>query len=397
MNRNATRTNQLAGHALRGLLVFYLLTLGHSVSALPVHIQIVRGGDIEYGAGFSVGKESECFVVAPLHVVEDTSADQVTVTDGKGRRANAQIVKSIDTFDVALLKIVGGVQFECPEDWDDGSNSAGDIDNAEFLIAKKINSNGRTEKNRLFVSAMSAEQLELEPWDEKNKIQEGDSGTSVYAGKRLVGMIVSVDTRSGDVIAISQSQIHGLFGGDVLPQARRTVLLYPFFQRNRENVYATMAAYDYVALRTPLTLMEPESVDARALARGQLPPTPPGIDYVVTGKIVSVLSKRVRNPYYKKSDGKKRSIGDMFISSLKKSVTKRNETSQYLRSYNIDVEVTVQDIVTNRRARNLERLSYDMPEDGAAEGEMRKTAVRKAVLDSMEITFSKYRLPLIER
>jgi len=372
-----------------------LCTAAPAAFGLPVHVQVDRSGSAEYGAGFSVGRESECFIVTPFHVVEGAGTDEITVTDGKGRRDKASIVKFIQDFDAALLKVSGQVTIDCPADWDDGANSSGEIEGAMFLVAKKVNSNGRTEQNRLFVSGISAEMIDLEPFDDRNTLQEGDSGSSVYAGNRLVGMVVSVDTATGNVMAVTQGQIHGLFGADVLPQGQRTALVFPFLYQRAENVYATMAAYDYIAQRTPLGVMESGPLSPQQIAAGAMPAVPPGADYAVFGTIVELTSKRVTNPYYKRPDGKKKSFGDIFVDSLKESVTKRNENVQYLRNFNVDIEINVINVGDRTRARNLERRSYQVPDDGADPRELEKSAIRSAVIESLELTFQKYGLPLV--
>lgn len=363
--------------------------------ALPVHVQVDRAGATEYGAGMSVGRGSECFIVTPFHVVEGADASEITITDAKGRRAKAGMVKFIQDFDAALLKVSGGVDIDCPSDWDDGDGVSGNIEGAMFLVAKKVNSNGRTEQNRLFVSGISAEMIDLEPFDERNTLQEGDSGSSVYAGNRLVGMVVSVDTATGSVVAVTQSQIHGLFGADVLEQGQRTALVFPFVYNRAENVYATMAAYDYVGQRTPLAVVESGPLTPQQISTGAMPAIPTGVDFAVSGRVVELTTARVTNPHYKRPDGKKKSFGDIFVDSLKNSVSKRNEDVQYLRTFNIDIEVTVIDVNDNSRARNLERRSYQVPDDGADAREMEKTAIRNAVIESLELTFRKYNLPLV--
>jgi len=390
--------NPMPVAAMRSAFAAALLIGASTVSALPVHIQVDRGGGPEYGAGFSVGKESECFIVTPFHVIEGADGEDITITDAKGRRANATVVKAIQDFDAALLKVTGQVTIDCPADWDDGGNSSNDIEGASFLISKKVNSNGRTEQNRLFVSGISAEIIDLEPFDDRNKLQEGDSGSSIYAGQRLVGMVTSVETATGAITALTQSQIHGLFGGDVLVKGQRVAVVYPFIYNRAENVYATMAAFDYIGQRTPLAVMESAPMTPQQIATGMLPAVPPGVDYTVAGSIVELTSQRIANPHYNPQNAnKKKSFGDIFVDSLKKSVTKIDESVRYLRVYNIDVEVTVIDVAGNSRARNLERRSYQVPDDGANARELEKSAIRSAVIESLELTFRKYGLPLIQK
>ena len=86
-------------------------------------------------------------------------------------------------------------------------------------------------QTRFFPSSASREQVELQPFGANDELREGDSGSTLYAGDQVVGLVVSVDTESKVAVALTQSQIHGLFGGDVLPAARRTAALQSFMFR----------------------------------------------------------------------------------------------------------------------------------------------------------------------
>ena len=374
-----------------GLMLFSLYA-----NAQPVHVQVERPGGIEYGAGNSVGKGPECYIITPFHVIEGAGKNAITVTSRKNKRAKARVIKYIQDFDAALLKAQGNHNLDCPEDWDDGSGVAEKIDNAPFLISKKLNSNGRIEQNRLFVSGLTPETIELEPYDARNKLQEGDSGSSVYAGKRMVGMVVSVDTATGEVMAVSQRQLHGLFGADVLFQGRQKAVLVPFVYNRAENVYATSAAHDYLSERTPFELQESAARSRQQISKGELPGIPDGFDYVISGTILELTGKRVNNPDYKPEDNKekKSSFKDTFLKSLKKSFTKKDESARYLWNYNVDIEIQVMETSSSKHSRNLERLVYQVTGDSTNAKEMQKSMIRKAVIDSMEKTFNKFGLPM---
>lgn len=376
--------------------MFGLLLLSFHANAQPVHVQVEKPGGIEYGAGNSVGKGPECFIVTPFHVIEGAGKNAITVTSRKNKRAKVRVIKYIQDFDAALLKVQGNPNFDCPEDWDDGSGIGAKIDNTSFLVSKKLNGNGRIEQNRLFVSGITAETIEMEPFNERSKLQEGDSGSSVYAGNRLVGMVVSVDTATGEVMAVNQRQLHGLFGGDVLFQGRQKAVLVPFIYNRSENVYATSAAHDYLSERTPFALQESAARSRQQLAKGDLPDVPDGIDYVISGKILEVTGKRVNNPDYKpeKKNEKKNGFKDLFLKSLKKTFTNKDESSRYLWNYHVDIEVQVLETSSNNHTRNLERLAYQVADDGSNARELQKSMIRKAVIEGMEKTFKKYGLPL---
>jgi hypothetical protein len=383
MNTNTPRNFSLA-LALAALVPY-------AADAGIVHIEIKQRAGTEYGAGYTVGRGQECFIVTPFHVVQFAPADSISVTDAKGSIAKARLLKGSEEFDAALLQIVGASALDCPADWSDGANAVAAIGGAQFLIARKVDDNGRVMQSRFFAASTSREQVELQPFGANDELREGDSGSALYAGDALVGLVVSVDTKSRQARAITQSQLHGLFGADVLPSARRTAVMAPFTYRKVENAYATVTARDYLAGPAGLQL-----IDAAANAA-----PPAGAEYVITGDIIDVTNTRTVNPDYKAPEraAPTESLGKQLFRNLEKRVTaevddalERNSNAQYLRNYNVDVQVQIVKVADGSKVVNLERRSVTIPETGIAAADMEKTAVSEAVKQTLELTLKKYPL-----
>jgi hypothetical protein len=375
---------------LRALLPLALLA-PFAASAGIVHIEIQQRAGTEYGAGYTVGRGQECFIVTPYHVVQFAPADSISVTDAKGSTAKARLLKGSEEFDAALLQILGASALDCPADWSDGARAVEAIGAAQFLIARKVDDNGRVMQSRFFAASTSREQVELQPFGPADELREGDSGSALYAGDALVGLIVSVDTKSRQAIAVTQSQLHGLFGADVLPSAKRTAVMAPFTYRRVENAYATVTARDYLAGPAGLQLMD-------AAPNGT---PPPGAEYVIIGEIIDVTSTRIANPNYKPPEkpAKDESLGRQLFRNLERRVTDevnesvgRNSEAQYLRTYNVDVQVQIIKIADGSKVMNLERRAIELADTGAAATDMEKTAVADAVKQALELTFTKYPL-----
>jgi hypothetical protein len=377
------------------LAIGALLPLGvlapHAATAGIVHIAIQQRAGTEYGAGYTVGRGQECFVVTPHHVVQFAPADSITVTDTKGSTAKARLLKGSEEFDAALLQIVGASALDCPADWSDGANAVAAIGGAQFLIARKVDDTGRVMQSRFFAASSSREQVELQPFGPNDELREGDSGSALYAGDQLVGLIVSVDTKSRQALAVTQSQLHGLFGADVLPAAKRTAVLGPFTFRNAENAYASATVREYLAGPAGLQLV----------AAGAGGAAPPGAELVFTGKIIDVTSVRAANPNYKPPEKavSDESVGRTLLRNLSQRANRelndavgRNLEAQFLRTYNIDVQVEIQKVADGSKVTNLERRSIELPEAGATPADMEKTAVTEAVKQTMELTLKKYPL-----
>jgi hypothetical protein len=329
--------------------------------------------------------------VTPFHVVQFASADSITVTDAKGSSAKARLLKGSEEFDAGLLQVAVPHTLDCPADWSDGANAGAAINGAPFLVARKVDDNGRVMQTRFFASSTSREQVELQPFGPNDELREGDSGSTLYAGDQVVGLVVSVDTESRVALALTQSQIHGLFGADVLPGARRAAVMQPFKYRNAEEPYATVAARTYLTNAAQLDLVSP-AADGGA---------PPGAAFVVAGQIVDLRATRKANPNYKPPAKAPvdESLGRQLARSLQRRVTNevdealdRNSEAQYLQVFNVDVQVEITKVADNMKVVNLERRSYEMPETGAPVADLQKTAVENAVRDALELTLQKYPL-----
>jgi hypothetical protein len=368
-----------------------LLLGAQSAAAGLVHIQVQQRAGMEFGAGYTVGRGADCFVVTPFHVVQFAGADSITVTDAKGSSAKARLLKGSEEFDAGLLQVAVPHTLDCPADWSDGANAGAAIGSAPFLVARKVDDNGRVMQTRFFAASTSREQVELQPFGPNDELREGDSGSTLYAGDQVVGLVVSVDTESRVALALTQSQIHGLFGGDVLSAARRTAIMQPFKYRNAEEPYATVAARTYLTGAAELDLVS-------AAADGS---PPAGTAFLFAGQIVDLRAMRKANPDYKPPEKTPadESLGRQLFRNLERRVTsevdealERNSEAQYLQVFNVDVQIEITKVADNTKVVNLERRSYELPEKGATLPDMQKTAVESAVRDTLELTLQKYPL-----
>jgi hypothetical protein len=371
---------------------FLFALLAWPVFAAPVHIEVDTGRTQEHGAGISVGKGAECFVVTPLHVVE--FARTIIVTDSKGRSAKAIRYQAPDGVDAALLKVETGHTLECPEDWDDGSSGQAAIHEADFLISRKVKQRGMQQR-RFFLGGESSTTLSLQPFSstEADRLVEGDSGSSLYAENRLIGMIVSVDTASGSGSAIKQSQLHALFGGLVLKQSVERALINPVYYRNTENRYATSGVRDFIDARTPFEAVTLDAPTAAAnlqnQRRGNAPVYPDNLDYIVSTSIIESRARNEQNPNYKASAAKESNVGKKLLNSI------GGRSARYLYVSNIDVEVQILKPKENRQMTHIARLEYKVAlTDSVDKQELRTELPVRAAVDALHATMLKYDLPV---
>ncbi len=362
------------------------------IVAAPVHIEIDTGRSQEYGAGISVGKGSECFVVTPLHVVE--IARTIMVTDRNGHSANAVMYQAPDGVDAALLKVESGHSLDCPEDWDDGTSGGLAIQEADFLVSKKVKQRGMQQR-RFFLGGESTTTMSLQPFSsgDADRLIEGDSGSSVYAKNMLVGMIVSVDTATGAGHALKQSQLHALFGNLVLESSVKLALVNPVYYRNTENRYATIGVRDFFEAKTPLDVMElspaATAANLQNAKRGIAPTYPDNADYVVSSSIIDSRSRREVNPNYKASASNESNFGKQLLNSM------QSRSVRYILVNNIDVEVEILLPKEDRQYTHIERLEYKVPlKDDVDQKELGIELSVRAAVEAVHATMIKYDLPL---
>jgi hypothetical protein len=184
-----------------------------------------------------------------------------------------------------------------------------------------------------------------------------------------------------------------LFGADVLPAGRTATLMQPFTLRRAENAYATAAARELLAGHPKVQLVT-------AAADGK---PAEGTRLVISGEVVDVTSGRIANPDYKapqRAAGTDDSLGRQLFQKLERRVTSevndaldRNTESQYLRTFNVDVQIQIQKVADGTKVVNLERRSFKMPESTAiTAADMEKTAVTVAVREALKATLEKYPL-----
>lgn len=363
-----------------------------AVAASLVHISVERRGVTEYGAGYTIGRGTECFVITPLHVIEFASEDELTITDSEGRQAQARLIKQSADFDAALLQVAGPPVLDCPEEWEDGSGSDGAIQEAPFLIARKLDDTGRVTQSRLFPVATSREFIELEPFSANAELREGDSGSSLYAGSALVGMVTAVDTRSGQITAVTQSQIHGLFGSDVLPQGQKRIAVGGINYRNRENRYATFAAEEFVRNHGAFEYVSTnEETDVGELR----------LDYLIDGEVISVNSRRSANPDYEPPVDDSGPFGRRLLQELQDKLEEeideelgRDDDSQYRYLYTIvmDFDIVIDQVVDGTQIRSLERINLVVPDTGLSSTDTQNAAIGDGMTQALDAVFAEHGL-----
>jgi hypothetical protein len=392
MNTDRRDRRQQLNSLLVGLLA---AALPAAPCAAPVHISVttLMGGQ-EYGAGISAGIGEQCFVIAPLHVVE--IAQSITISDRRGNSALATPIHAPDGVDAILLKVEDNHKLKCPEDWDDGIAGEDAMYDVEFLVSKKVKAGG-IQQRRFFPGDITSTTITVQPYStgKADRLKEGDSGSALYANNLLLGMVVSVDTSTGEGDAIKQSQLHALFSNFMLEPDAKLALVSPVTQGHQENPYATSAAAEFIETMTPWVAMQSSPAMVRAFvqseSRGIAPTYPENVDYVIQTRIIANESQRVANQNY---DAKKAQTNNM-AEQLLNQVTGKD--FQYYLVTNVDVEVTVIEPETQQRTSHVERSEFRDPlTENMNQRDLGNDAVVRATVDAVHIAMKKFGVPIMD-
>lgn len=376
------------------LLLLLAIIFPSTLLGAPIQILVKNVmGSQAYGAGISVGVGNRCFVVAPLHVVE--LAQSITITDRRGNAAQATPYQSPDGVDAILLKVEDNHHLDCPEDWDDGVAGDDALYDAEFLVSKKVKAGG-VDQRRFFPGSVTSTTITVQPYSsgKADRLMEGDSGSALYVNNLPLGMIVSVNTGTGEGEAIKQSQLHALFSNYMVEASAKLALVSPVYQGYQENVYATSAAVEFIEMKTPWSAVQTNPAVARNNLqnemRGIATEYPDNVQYVVQSRIVANTSTPVVNPKYDANKAQTSNLGKQLINRVS-----AKDFRYYLVS-NIDVEVTIIDTESQRRTTHIERSEFRDPmTESVNQRDLTNDAVIRATVDAVQGAVEKFGVPIL--
>ncbi len=320
------------------------LILASQSAAEPVHVGVDDFSGKTHGAGFSVKKGGECYVVTPLHVIAEASYEAITVTDRGGNTSKAVPTKRFAGSDIALLRVEDTAALQCGAEWKEPAGAERAVDQADFILAIKQDSNGKRTRNRFFLESSTSSSIELAPYSDRDSIRRGDSGSTLYANKKVVGMLLGVDPDTGLGRAIPQGHLYGLLKSDLTTDGKPRVALVPVILGRQENAYATSALRSLLSKGGGVDL-----VDAAYDPRTAKPLVPDSAEFVVVTRIIDMAYERVDNKNYKREKDRESSGFKKFGDSL----LGRNESERYFTKYVFDIETEIHDLRAKKVSRNL--------------------------------------------
>jgi uncharacterized protein YjbI with pentapeptide repeats len=165
------------------IAVFLSLAIPGQVNGQVVFIEAGSEG----GQGILRARGDECFLIAPLHVVEQ-AVGSVTIVGANETRSQAQVLRR-GPGDIAILRIVDGARLSCDE-WRSSTNFDDMLDAPGFLRTLEFGVTSIGTPIR--ISELDSEYFFVRSDNSFKQIAMRMSGSALYVNGALAGMLVTV-------------------------------------------------------------------------------------------------------------------------------------------------------------------------------------------------------------
>ena len=183
--------------------------------AADVHLSV----DDSRGQGTLIRRGNECLIITPKHVVENPEGELYGVfSDGVdvqyGDRSRG-IATALERFaeDVALLRLAEQPADGCREEPLVTAALEEILATATEAVLKHRAEEGSDRYTHVnIVSKDAYDSIEVEPTSSSGSIEEGDSGSLLYVGNDAVGMLVSVNSETGQGTVMRADKVLSVIG-----------------------------------------------------------------------------------------------------------------------------------------------------------------------------------------
>ena len=334
-----------------------LLTFGLSsfVFAQTTDHSVRIDSGTKIGGGYIIANGPQCFVVTAKHVILDELEepnDKIMVTNRAGIKRSARPDRLSEQYDLALYRIDNPQSFQCAHNWNDGANARRAIETAERVFVLKTSSSGS--QTRIFhdYAGNDGESFfKMYPSRPNLRAQTGDSGSPVFAGvNQIVGIAISVDSATGDIIVINQKTIDSQFASSLVNDKTVRVLTSQVTHKGRgEWRGATLSLMDVLEAYGAIAYERDEqykgskswngNIDPRYSGKRHLPSIPRA-DYLLQVDIIALETTSRNVKKYKQGSGEniERELGNAFGDALIGGLFGKNEAKKQAQKRNRDYQ-----------------------------------------------------------
>jgi hypothetical protein len=190
-------------------LFVFSVSIPFLLGQTTVHLQ-----SAEFGRGILKPRLGECFVIAPLHVVEG-GAGSVTITGARNVQSTGVFAQGFPG-DLAVVRVVDGGQQACT-DWETAENYDEILSNTLEGFLELRREDGSTRLMQVFIPEKTSETITIEPKRPNQSFTKGMSGAALYTlveGKKVyLGMLQEVDSENGWGYVIQADDLERILGG----------------------------------------------------------------------------------------------------------------------------------------------------------------------------------------
>ncbi len=190
-------------------IVLCLFYFGTAAGQQTVYLQAS-----EFGRGILKSRQGECFVIAPLHVVEGAFGD-IKITGERNVLSTGKLLRDFPA-DLAVIRIGEGGTQQC-EDWKVKENYQETLDIAMNSFLEYRESDGSTKRMQVFIAGTDDQSITIEPERANQSFSKGMSGASLFtlvnSEKVYLGMLQQIDPESGQGFVIQADDMMNMMGG----------------------------------------------------------------------------------------------------------------------------------------------------------------------------------------
>ncbi|MCH8493931.1 MAG: discoidin domain-containing protein [Idiomarina sp.] len=169
----------------------------------------------ESGQGFLVKRLDQCYLITPHHVVGDFIQANVISSTNIRSRGEAYLLQTFG-YDLAIMNLTGNITRDCGANLSQIPPQVPSLGNASRLSISSISADGSRYITPVSMTSQDLVWLHVQPESIDDLLFQGMSGSLVFLGTTIVGVLMSVDSNSGF--------------GRVLRIDRTIETILPFFQ-----------------------------------------------------------------------------------------------------------------------------------------------------------------------
>jgi hypothetical protein len=173
------------------LLFLFVISPSYANNFTQVYIE---GDDI--GQGFLIKRLNLCYFISPLHVIENSVFLTVKGSDELRSLGDGQMLQPFG-YDLSVGHVSGSLANQCGVDYNAISVKQSNIEKAKAVIVSTVNSDGLPSNMSATIQETGLIYLNIKPQAKERTFFKGMSGSLVFSGGVPVGMLQSIDNKTG--------------------------------------------------------------------------------------------------------------------------------------------------------------------------------------------------------